>query len=541
MIKKGYSPFQSERGEGINDKSYSDDDTDQHSRGSNRFSRFFRRGRSESPAASSNASYRPPIRINHESTDTSTSARAASSSPQRNGNSSLSPGLNISPSSVGKNNKLRRYRGFSTSISSLFLDETLVCPSVSCCGILGSSRTEHLLHVRNQRRKKNTSEFRGPSKILGICLVSLIFGMVVSYVIWGFGSNPNQEYYTGYYRNRNRMVTEQESLNSNSKLAKVPNIMGFNGYRERFWLPFETIVEDIFNQDSYPFSHSSNENLYERSLKENIWNDAEVGSDLRSFLCIVFFLVLGIFGRRRRMKTRFAVLKARAEDDKVYYGFLGRRKNARMGRESKYDGACSHTLCGCYPVDKLQGDDIENPDCMNWSFSKCSKLCCGACCRLWVQCFSVCALAQEAREVRLLLPPQDQRVDYITNEPFEDYFKDIHLLRRRWKSYGVLKRGEERSWRSHLGALSRLSRYILTTFISVTAVLIVTENFNPHAFFSWGDACVLIMTFAQSFIVLGKCFVLYQLPKDFMLVNFIGVNNCSFFQEWCMVYFTRVI
>eukprot|EP00985_Skeletonema_marinoi_P018810 scaffold10627_cov86-Skeletonema_marinoi.AAC.1 len=45
-----------------------------------------------------------------------------------------------------------RYRGFSTSISSLFLDESIVCGALSCCGVILSSRTEHLLNERNIKR-----------------------------------------------------------------------------------------------------------------------------------------------------------------------------------------------------------------------------------------------------------------------------------------------------------------------------------------------------------------------------------------------------
>ena len=198
------------------------------------------------------------------------------------------------------------------------------------------------------------------------------------------------------------------------------------------------------------------------------------------------------------MKSRYAVLKARSEDDKVFYGanrIRLSRKELKMGKADKYDGACSHTICGCYPVDKLKGDDDEvDLDCMTKCFNKFSNLFCAVCCRMWVQCFSICALAQEARETRLLLPPKDQRVDYITHQPFAEYFKDIHFLRRSG-GYG---------WKSHFAALSRLSRYILITFVSATILFIVTEQFNPRAIFSWADACVLIMTFIQSFVVLGK-------------------------------------
>eukprot|EP00957_Ditylum_brightwellii_P123548 9419995-Ditylum_brightwellii.AAC.2 len=31
-------------------------------------------------------------------------------------------------------------------------------------------------------------------------------------------------------------------------------------------------------------------------------------------------------------------------------------------REDKYDGACSHTLCGCYPVDPVQYVDEDGEE-----------------------------------------------------------------------------------------------------------------------------------------------------------------------------------
>ncbi len=405
-----------------------------------------------------------------------------------------------------------------------------MCPSVSWCGVLSSSRTEHLLHVRNQRRRLNATKFRGPSRILGFFLMFSIVGFVMTYLIWGFGSGRSQlqQQGYGYYdyeygddRRRNRAL-EGNNV-SGLYAARIPNVMRFKDYRKRFWIPFESMVEDILHQnqdqegnDRHDESQGSAAPVAtgkSRFLQENFWNDQEMAADLRSCFCIIFFIVLGIFGRRRRMKTRFAVLKARLEDDKIYYGSsstTGKRKGRKMDREDKYDGACSHTLCGCYPVDKLQnqeeGEEEDQPDCMNWGFEKISNLFFGKCCRLWVQCFSACALAQEAREVRLLVPPRDQRMDYITHQPFEEYFKNVHLLRRKWKSSGVIKQGEKHGWSAHFGALSKLSRYILITFISVTVVIILAERFNPQAIFSWGDACVLIMTFVQSFIVLGEYF-----------------------------------
>lgn len=260
------------------------------------------------------------------------------------------------------------------------------------------------------------------------------------------------------------------------------------------------------------------------------------------------------------MKTRFAVLRARLEDDKVYYGTTlspnsrrkrGNRRSGKMDREDKYDGACSHNLCGCYQVDDNERDDDpeddqntpdrEKEDCMNWGFAKLSSAFCGVCCNVWIQCFSICALAQEAREVRLLVPPRDQRVDYITHQPFEEYFKDVHFLRRKWKSNGILKNGEGYGgWKSHLGALSKLSRYILITFLSVTAVIILTERVNPQAIFSWGDACVLIMTFIQSFVVLGVVHGLFH-KSDLSLDAVIKFFGAGFIIATPMAFLVEII
>ena len=471
------------------------------------FSRLFRNERSLSrtpSTASRSSSYRPP--------------RVVSRSPSRRSAGGASPSRIFASQ---KKNPLRRYRGFSTSISSLFLDETLVCPSIACFGIMSSTRTEHLLHVRNQRRKMNASEFRAPSKMLAVCFMGTIVGIVITYVVWGFGQT-DADY--GYYGYRNR------HLEKGKRFEHVPNLMRFQDYREKFWVPLETIALDILNHDQDKEEDNGrrisrdihSHHTEERYLNQkSILDDQEIAYNIRVLLCIFFFVVLGIFGRRRRMKTRFAVLKARGQDDNVYYG-LNRIKlqkaEVKMNREDKYDGACGHNLCGCYPVDKVPGEneeDEELPDFMNGGFAKISDAFCGRFCKMWVQCFSICALAQEAREARLLLPPKDQQVDYITHQPFAEYFRNVHMLRRRWKSYGVPE-NENHSWRSHINALSKLSRYILVLFISVTVAIILMEKFHPNAAFSWADACILIMTFVQSFIVLGKC-------ADFSTVSYNGL------------------
>ena len=88
-------------------------------------------------------------------------------------------------------NRVRRYRGFSTSISSLFLDETLVCPAISCFGLLLGQRTEYLLNERNRargmaRRGRKAGD-RRPSHLLAVALVLTVASVALSYAVCGFG------------------------------------------------------------------------------------------------------------------------------------------------------------------------------------------------------------------------------------------------------------------------------------------------------------------------------------------------------------------
>jgi len=139
-----------------------------------------------------------------------------------------------------------------------------------------------------------------------------------------------------------------------------------------------------------------------------------------------------------------------------------------------------------------------NTDFVSRAFACLMAACCGTCCKCWVQCLSVCALAQEAREMRLLLPPRLQRIDYITHQPFSEYQKDVNELRRGWMG----KKQRKRGFLPHYNALSRLSRYILFTAAITTLTIVLTLVFNPRAAFSWPDAILILATFVQSFLVL---------------------------------------
>jgi len=457
-----------------------------------------------------------------------------------------------------RSKSIRRFRGFSTSISSLFLDEQVVCGSISWFGLLASSRTEHLLNTRNASRRMAQSEGkRAPSKVLSTALVFSIILISLTYIIWGFGdvyeTNSTNDGYDGYRRLEQKnnwnlfpsygLMKVRDNLSLYSKLKKIIK------HETSYKLSEENnsrALEDYDGSDN----QSENESESTRESGKIIYwlDDQDLASKIRIFICLAFLLLLGLVGRRRRMRTRYAIIKARLQDDRIHHG--GSRLTQAVGSrdENQYEGACSHTLCGCYPIDEVneqqkdtEDDTREKVDCVNTIYAMLSAACCGNLCGLWAQFGSVCALAQEAREVRLLLAPKLQRLDFITYQPFAEYYEDIYFLRRSWK--GMLEsKASKRGWGPHIRALSTLSRYILLFFITATTAIILTERLNPRAAFLWGDAFVLLMTFLQSFCVLGIVHGIFhksELSLDavikFFAAGFLIAFPTAFIFEWIII------
>jgi hypothetical protein len=283
-------------------------------------------------------------------------------------------------------------------------------------------------------------------------------------------------------------------------------------------------VEDQQQQYNYNNGQYQNNNNNNDDLTEEVRRSRDMASNIRIALLFAFLLFLGVLGRRRRMRTRFYLVRARAQEDHLFYASTDvadshRRVNFDDTREDQYEGACSHTLCGCYPTDEVIEAAVEavdeevevtdkgifkrkrkpfNEDFVARTFNCFLAVCCGWLCKCWFQCLSICALAQEAREIRLLVPPRYQRIDYITHQPFHEYQKEVNDLRRGWLGKTRKKAG----FRPHYMALSRLSRYIVITFLTVFVILLITLLFNPRAAFSWQDAVVVSATFLQAFLVL---------------------------------------
>jgi len=559
----------------------------------------------------------------------------------------------------------RRYKGFSTSISSLFIDESIVCGAISCCGLLLSSRTEYLLNERNVKRGMirrgvgaqrvgaggKEGGARTPSRILGIAYVVTIVSIIATYAIFGFedGDTLENDWYDEYnndFENGNddggnngqqgdddavanddvvqadddvaqqnddanqqqqqnddanqRMLVpftpneEEEfdlsldgSTNSSSTMSSTSQrhnfigVMKMRDHKENIFDPVVGVVSQAysnlmgqFDADEYhpqpliiPSTTQQQQQQQHRRQLEDMNEGYYQGSQVRMFIIAIFLFILGVIGRRRRMRTRFAILRSRAQDDHLYYASVltrgGGNTSASLAtpdntvmenfheREDKYDGACSHTLFGCYPVDSEYSDrsnavddetcdDVtvstagtrgtsattkrlrKGGDFMGRTMKTIFNCCCGKLCKCWCQVFSICALAQEAREARLLLPPSMQRIDMITHQPFHEYHKELNNVRRRFMERA------SRTWIQHWSALSRLSRYILLMFVLCTVFVIMTMVIHPMGGFDWGDALVLIATFSQSFVVLFIVFGIFHrsdLSFD-AVVKFFAVGFC---------------
>jgi hypothetical protein len=425
-----------------------------------------------------------------------------------------------------------RYRGFSTSLSSLFLDEPLVCASMGCFGLLLSNRTEYLLTVRQEKRgMRKQRKVGSPSKIMAYTLLLTLILIASTFCIWGFGNGKNdqvlQDYYDGYDVDDDAQANDDENNQNRRDLHHTLNgVFKIRDYHEHLWQPILQVFKQEWNHetrlrsleqqdqdqndDAYNANNNNNNNYYNDDATQEEQKGRNIGADTRMALFFAFLVFLGIVGRKRRMRTRYALIRARAQEDHLYYA-SALQVTLHNTREDQFDGACSHTLCGCYPVDPavdVPEEDLleyrgkqkkkKHGDCVTRGFNLFLNCCCGVICKCWFQCLSVCSLAQEGREMRLLLPPRFQRIDYITHQPFSEYQKDVNDLRRGWLGKTRRKAGIM----PHFYALSRLSRYILLGFTGVLTVILLTLLINPRASFSLPDAIVLLATFGQSFLVL---------------------------------------
>lgn len=111
-------------------------------------------------------------------------------------------------------------------------------------------------------------------------------------------------------------------------------------------------------------------------------------------------------------------------------------------------------------------------------------------CGCWCNCWGACATAQEHRQLRLLLPKDKFMLDYVTMQPFREYYPLIEDVRRR----------NDNTFVGHLKARSRLAVRVVHCFEIVVggiAILILFTSSNPG-----GKTLILLATMGQALLVL---------------------------------------
>ena len=361
------------------------------------------------------------------STQTSTSNRTYLSALHAKTNEEIpEPSLINVPRQVRK--RILRHRRFTSSISSLFEDEQVVCGAVSCFGLLQSTRNQQMLRTRNK-------SFPAPDWTLSIALLCTTVLVVASYFFFPSDDNKN-------------------NLDENS---------------------------------SYYSEYYAYQYYYHQIAPES------AGTIVRSILVTCFLFFLAIYSPVRRSKIRQRILLERLRNDRQYFPQESRMVRGHWVEDTR-QAACAHTLCGCYPIDPPytldeDEDDEQNADLCTRTLRSAQYCCFEGTIRPlgWIQMFGCCALAQEAREMKQLLPRCEQHIDYITHQPFSEYSD-----------------GREET------TLSKLSLWLGATFFCSVVIIIEILLIDTKSGFTIEHAMALMATFGESFLLLTVVHCIYR-------------------------------
>lgn len=239
-------------------------------------------------------------------------------------------------------------------------------------------------------------------------------------------------------------------------------------------------------------------NILETFLATNenvvIW-DASIALTM-----VVLVLLLLCRARFERMQVRRAVMR------KLFEKRDGRTDELATAdthlQLHAHDIRSAHATCSCYPKDVAylmpRGDEPNDTpprdlcSCL-WDSIRC--LCCGWCCGCWIQFCGMCAIAQEDREIQLLLDKGQLHVDYITFQPYAEYFPEIEQLR------ATNDRSVIRHWR----ALSLLSYNLVKILGTCLVVLTVVSLLQLDPKFQIQNLVIVLATFSQAFLILYFC------------------------------------
>ena len=213
-----------------------------------------------------------------------------------------------------------------------------------------------------------------------------------------------------------------------------------------------------------------------------------------------YLIFIGIRGRFEKKKTRMEIMtKLYSERASARGEEVDPNQMARYLHQHRLDVVRAHSSYSCcYARDDLPLDDnnmfedgaVEEDFCSR--FWDClSKTFWSACCGMWCQCYSACAIAQEEREIERLTGNVEPKLDYITFEPFSEYFPAIQHLNENQIS----------SFKEHARAISKLSVNLLKNVAAFLAVLVLFALSDIDKNFTFANMLVLLLTLSQAFFL----------------------------------------
>lgn len=170
-------------------------------------------------------------------------------------------------------------------------------------------------------------------------------------------------------------------------------------------------------------------------------------------------------------------------------------------QDEKRNICCATAPLGCVPKDAIVDpsstaapiQNNDSTDLCHFLFKILSCLCCGGCCNCWCQCLGLCAIAQEDHELQRILPKAKFEVDYITFQPFAEYFPKLEALRQD-KVNNLL---------THVSTLSELSTHLCRALGVALAFLTLVAFSGYDPLFQPAHLLVVCMTFFQGFIIIS--------------------------------------
>ena len=234
-----------------------------------------------------------------------------------------------------------------------------------------------------------------------------------------------------------------------------------------------------------------------------------------------------------QLLTTGEILHQRSEDSSLIEDHDDSEEPEYYLGQTRGDIRRAHAPCSCYVRDTPLRDDPYDDGDMEPVISICTtffrcftNVCCGMLCGMHCQLCGMCGMAQEARQVERIFPAVYRRIDYITMEPFTNYYSKIYEARYPPNNSQDAPNISNITWWSQL---SKLSIRIIGAFCCCLGLLVFWGLLAERMGHSFGPASFSLLcgAFLQAFIFLY--FVYIYSSKDLSLDALIKFFASGFF------------